>query len=199
LAQAEQMARLYVTAIRQLQPQGPYAVGGWSVGGVFAYEIAQQLRAAGEQVRLLAILDSGILYACALMTAIFPKGDTGILDVLRMASPEQIAEFRRRSAPARLIPDNADDEMALRLFRLFASNMRAVLEYQARPYADRLDLFQAADTMVKPRFEPRHEWARLCDRVEVQMVPGNHLTMIHEPHVQVLGKLLGQRLEATDG
>ena len=199
VAQAEQMARQYVAAIRQVQPRGPYAVGGWSVGGVFAYEIAQQLRAAGEQVRLLAILDSGILYACALLTAIFPKGDTGILDVLRMASPEQIGEFRRRSAPARLIPDNADDEFALRLFRLFASNMRAVLEYQAQPYAGPLALFQAAESLVKPRFEPRHEWARLCDQVEVQIVPGNHLNMIHEPHVQVLGHLLRQRLEATDG
>ena len=199
LAEAEQMARLYVEAIRQVQPRGPYAVGGWSVGGVFAYEVAQQLRAAGQQVRLLAILDSGILHACALLTAIFPKGDMGILDVMRMASPEQIGEFRRRSAPARLIPDYADDELALRLFRLFASNMRAVLEYQARPYAGVLELFQAADSLVKPRFEPRREWARLCDQVVVQIVPGSHLTMIHEPHVQVLGKLLRERLDATDG
>jgi thioesterase domain-containing protein/acyl carrier protein len=198
LAEAEQMARLYVEAIRQVQPRGPYALGGWSVGGVFAYEMAQQLRAAGEQVRLLAMLDSGVLYACALMTAIFPKGETGILDVVRMASAEQVREFRRRSAPARLIPDDADDELALRLFRLFATNMRAVLEYQARSYAGPLELFQAAESLVKPRFEPRHELARLCDHVTVHFVPGNHLTLIHEPHVQALGKLLRERLDVTD-
>jgi amino acid adenylation domain-containing protein len=51
------MAAEYVKAIRAQQPQGPYHLVGVSFGGVLAYETAQQLRAAGEEVGILAILD----------------------------------------------------------------------------------------------------------------------------------------------
>ena len=58
LTSIEEMADRYVTALRTVQPQGPYQLGGWSFGGLVAYEMAQQLHRAGEQVRLLAILDT---------------------------------------------------------------------------------------------------------------------------------------------
>lgn len=53
----ESMARTYVAAMRSKQPLGPYQLGGWSMGGVVAFEMAQQLRSAGQDVSLLAILD----------------------------------------------------------------------------------------------------------------------------------------------
>jgi len=52
------MASDYIAAMRSVQPHGPYIISGWSFGGVVAYEIAQQLRAANEPVALVAILDS---------------------------------------------------------------------------------------------------------------------------------------------
>jgi thioesterase domain-containing protein len=55
---AEDLARAYRAAIRGAQPAGPYRLGGWSLGGVLAYEIAQQLRAEGEVVELLVLLDT---------------------------------------------------------------------------------------------------------------------------------------------
>ncbi|MGA2620659.1 MAG: alpha/beta fold hydrolase [Thermoguttaceae bacterium] len=198
LATAEELAGEYVAALRRVQPQGPYALGGWSVGGVLAFEMAQQLRAAGQQVSPLAILDSGVLYACALIAIIFPKGQLGALDLLRMPPHEQLAEFRRRSAPARLIPDNAGDELATRIMRLFTSNMRAMVLYRPQAYDDTITLFQAAESLVKPRFEPRREWRQVCRQVAVQRVPGNHLTMIHEPHVRPLAEQLNLCLDAAD-
>src|SRR5262249_44050449 len=50
-------ARRYVEQLRELQPQGPYCLGGYSFGGSVAYEMAQQLQADGQKVALLAILD----------------------------------------------------------------------------------------------------------------------------------------------
>jgi len=55
----EEIAALYVRAIRSVQPAGPYLIAGWSFGGIVAYEIAQQLHAAGEQAPLLALIDCG--------------------------------------------------------------------------------------------------------------------------------------------
>ncbi|NHC34670.1 non-ribosomal peptide synthetase [Scytonema millei] len=58
LTSIEEMATGYIEAVRQVQPHGPYQLGGWSFGGLVAYEMAQQLHQAGEQVSLLAILDT---------------------------------------------------------------------------------------------------------------------------------------------
>jgi pimeloyl-ACP methyl ester carboxylesterase len=54
------LARAYLDAIRRRQPQGPYRLLGFSFGGVVAFEVAQQLRSQGEEVELLAILDSDV-------------------------------------------------------------------------------------------------------------------------------------------
>jgi amino acid adenylation domain-containing protein len=54
----EDMAAYYIEALRRVQPSGPYFLGGWSFGGLVAFEMAQQLMRAGHQVALLAILDT---------------------------------------------------------------------------------------------------------------------------------------------
>ncbi|HWH09372.1 MAG TPA: amino acid adenylation domain-containing protein, partial [Candidatus Thermoplasmatota archaeon] len=56
----EDMARAYVDAIRTVQPRGPYRLGGWSLGGMIAYEMARRLEALGEEVALLALVEPGL-------------------------------------------------------------------------------------------------------------------------------------------
>ena len=51
-------ARDYIAEIRQVQPEGPYMIGGFSGGGITAYEMARQLKAAGEEVAALVLLDT---------------------------------------------------------------------------------------------------------------------------------------------
>ena len=55
---AQEIAASYVATIRRLQPRGPYRLGGQCIGGVAAYEVARQLRAAGEEIELLLLVDS---------------------------------------------------------------------------------------------------------------------------------------------
>jgi acyl-coenzyme A synthetase/AMP-(fatty) acid ligase/thioesterase domain-containing protein len=52
-----QMARRLVRTIRRIQPAGPYAVAGYSIGSVVAYEVARRLMSAGERVVYLGLLD----------------------------------------------------------------------------------------------------------------------------------------------
>src|SRR5262249_46257029 len=63
LAQIEVMATLYCTAVRAVQPRRPYPLAGSSMGGVLAYEMAQQLGAEGEEVPLLGLIDSWLFDA----------------------------------------------------------------------------------------------------------------------------------------
>jgi amino acid adenylation domain-containing protein len=58
LPRVEDRARTYIAAVRRVQPAGPYRLGGWSMGAVVAFEMAQQLTRQGEAVDLLALLDA---------------------------------------------------------------------------------------------------------------------------------------------
>ncbi len=53
----------YIAELRQVQPHGPYLLGGFSGGGLTAWEMAQQLEAAGEEVALLVLLDTPLPHA----------------------------------------------------------------------------------------------------------------------------------------
>src|SRR5439155_4504057 len=54
----DEMAAHYLEEIRSLQPEGPYLLGGYCMGGTIAFEMAQQLHAEGQQVGLLALFDT---------------------------------------------------------------------------------------------------------------------------------------------
>nr|WP_269749532.1 non-ribosomal peptide synthetase [Xenorhabdus lircayensis] len=57
-ASIEELAACHIQAIRRVQPHGPYHLAGWSMGGVIAYEIAQQLINSNEQVAFIGMIDS---------------------------------------------------------------------------------------------------------------------------------------------
>jgi thioesterase domain-containing protein/aryl carrier-like protein len=197
LSTVNEMAKEYVQAIRAAQPQGPYTLAGWSVGGVIAFEMAQQFHMLGEEVSNLAILDSGVLYTFGVLQAMFPQGQPGALAFLRQPTQQQVAEFRARSAPAKLVPEEADDKMAAQILGLFSGSVRAVIDYRPQPYDGRIDLFQASKRLVRKQHQPLAEWSRVCDDVRLHDVAGSHLTMIHDPHVQGLAEKLGQVLSAA--
>ena len=56
--QTEAMAAAYISAMQAVQPRGPYLLGGWSLGGVVAFETARQLSSQGHEAGLLALIDS---------------------------------------------------------------------------------------------------------------------------------------------
>jgi thioesterase domain-containing protein/acyl carrier protein len=58
--QLEEMAAYYIELIQTVQPEGPYLLGGWSVGGIIAFEMARQIQAQGQEVSLLALIDSSL-------------------------------------------------------------------------------------------------------------------------------------------
>ena len=58
LRTVEEMAERYLNEIRKVQPQGPYHIGGYCLGGTIAYEIAQRLRHEGQEVALVALMDT---------------------------------------------------------------------------------------------------------------------------------------------
>ena len=53
----EEMASIFVRTIRRIQPHGPYLIGGWSAGSIYAYEVAHRLSREGETILALVVID----------------------------------------------------------------------------------------------------------------------------------------------
>jgi thioesterase domain-containing protein len=198
----EEMCAHYIQAMRRVQPEGPYHLAGWSLGGNLAYEMARQLVAQGEQVALLALLDAGALPAdrpidesefLALVVALFPGEEHRPLEEVRqMSSDEQLAYFVRRAAQAGLV--QADDIAAgQHVFRVFQANMKATLEHRPQPYPGKVTLFRASQQQKTHDLsdDPLLGWGALAQGgVEVHPIPGDHAHMVHEPNVAALAQML---------
>jgi len=169
---------------------------------VLAYELAQQLLAAGEQVEFLGLLDANPVLDP--LTAL-PLGETGHAAVLTTAL-ERLAEtgadfgaLTRDASWTTLmgapVPDGAPPEYLRRSLRIAQTCMRAAMSYRPEPYAGPLDLFQAADTPHGRQADLARELRRLCaGRFTVQTVPGDHWGMTRE-HAAATAAALDSALE----
>jgi amino acid adenylation domain-containing protein len=211
----EAMAAHYLSEIRQLQPQGPYYLGGRSFGGTVAFEMARQLCEQGESVALLAMLDTYPLGWLKL----FSRDEAG-----RRSRHFQRLSFKRHLANLRHLElrDKVEyvtskarykkRKYAHWLWRLqqklhaadaasLAGTLRDIEEYNylaskkylPQVYPGRVTFFCA--TAEVSADENIAGWKTLASEVEVIPVPGDHQTMIREPEVQELAARLQECLD----
>ncbi|MFB1484992.1 alpha/beta fold hydrolase, partial [Corallococcus sp. RDP092CA] len=213
----EEMATLYLAAIRKEQPEGPYLLAGWSLGGVIAFEMALQLRAQGQAVGLLGLVDAYVPGVGA------PPGDAPKKDPdasVRVAFAQTVAQTFSLPLP---VPDEAlermDDEAMLgtllavgiqaglleeatgreqlrALFRVYQANLRAMDRYVPSPYDGPALLLAATEATPSPGV-PRHRgWEALVrGGLDVRDVPGGHHQLMQEPYVRHVATLLREALE----
>ena len=166
-ATIEEMAEDYLRELRRVRPVGPYLLGGWSLGGLVAFEMAQQLDRAGARPALLALLDAlprlpplhaagedpetlyaddvpWLLHVAAYARSLWGK-DLGVDEaVLRRLEPEErLRSFLARLRAVELLPAGGTVEHLRRLLAVFKANVRAAERYLPRPYAGRITLFRA--------------------------------------------------------
>ncbi|HWS53776.1 MAG TPA: thioesterase domain-containing protein, partial [Pyrinomonadaceae bacterium] len=205
----EEMAAHYVGELRAVQPEGPYLLGGWSFGGVVAFEMARQLRERGQRVSLLALLDSFVPRPAA-----DGRGDEAarLLSFARHVglSPERLHVSRERierldrderlghvlelAKAADLLPPDIERAHVSRLWEVFEANLVAARDYVPRPYAGRVTLVRAGANAAGR--DQAGEWAPLArGGLEVLTVPGDHFSFVREPHAGALAEALRACLE----
>ncbi|HEV2862461.1 MAG TPA: amino acid adenylation domain-containing protein [Pyrinomonadaceae bacterium] len=195
----EATAAEYVEALRAVQPGGPYRLGGWSLGGVIAFEMAQQLRRRGEHVSLLALIDSLAPRAMELSRR---QDVVEVLDELcRTGTDEQLKEAFAEARRDGFLPP----EVGLGDFRRWLGGCRVRIEaardYRPSPFAGRVVLFKTeAPEHHKPApgeesFDPDLGWGELAaGGLDVHPIGGEHQRVILEPHVAGLAELLKRYL-----
>jgi thioesterase domain-containing protein/NAD(P)-dependent dehydrogenase (short-subunit alcohol dehydrogenase family)/acyl carrier protein len=202
----EEMAADYLEEIRRVQPRGPYLLGGFSGGGIAAYEMAQQLSAAGERVAALVFLDT----PTATQPDALSARDKLLVHLqrLRGQGPVYLARWLHQRVRWEIERRRARDEETSQSFEFRSSEIeaafyRALARYETRPYAGPVALFRpplpvayqlGGGRVLNAHREfiyPDNAWSRyVTGDLEVSEVPGDHDSMVLEPNVRVLAERL---------
>jgi thioesterase domain-containing protein/acyl carrier protein len=180
----ESMAACYVDQIRTVLPSGPFALCGWSLGGMVALEIAIQLQAKGLPVALLVAIDTAWpMVARPILERIRRRGPGGVLRVPleRWERSQKRRLQAKRQEPLILVQRAAD---------------QASMSYASRGYSG--DALLVRSRVELPTAEPDlAEWKRLVSNLETFVLPGGHWDVLRQPMVQMLANELQRRLIAT--
>jgi thioesterase domain-containing protein len=216
LTSIQEMAAHYVKEMREVQADGPYLIGGRSSGGTIAFEMACRLVAEGQEVALLALLDT------------FPAGYFKLLP--GSASWRQRASRYRRKLNSHAVnlgqleltekfgyvfrklkyaPAKTKHKLYRRAYRLYQRlgrplppvlknieeiNFIAVKDYEPEIYPGDVTLFLASDLTAD--YDSHDGWRELVrGRIETHVIPGNHLNIIKEPQVGALAERLSRSLD----
>jgi len=184
----EDMAQFYLDAIREVQPQGPYLLVGYSLGGLVTLEMAQRLTEAGERVALLAMLDSypSIRYLSTgqrirLITRLVGRH---VAMAMRLPMREAVSYVLRPSERRQHIPGDHSGRARYQSSSVSPVMQRvrdraylALSRYQPRFYPGKIRFVRAQISTDFPT-DAAAIWAKLANEFEVETVPGDHLEII---------------------
>ena len=207
----EEMAARYLETMRAVQGSGPYRLGGWSFGGLVAFEMARQLAGQGEDVSLLALFDPTVatsgragpevddLSALSLMArdlgGLAGNPLTQSADRLAGTDEERRLDLLLEDARAAgALPPDADPAQLRRLLRLYGAHMRAAAGYHLSSSQCGIELFLSESS------GPLHQmaWEAVAGPgLLVHRVGGDHYGILRAPHVERLARILRGRLTET--
>lgn len=211
----ETMAAAYREEIQQVRPEGPYALGGWSMGGVLAYEVARQLTELGHQTALFMI-DSDITedraarseadrHAEFLGDLVGGRLPADVHDTLRAAPTGQLMAAGTATAVRHgWLPAETEERQYELLMRVHAHNLDVLNAY--RP--DKCEvpaLLLVADRVERP--DPVAAWRDLCPGIEAEAWPHDHYSIVGPDVLPAiagraaawLGEHIGSRVPVASG
>jgi thioesterase domain-containing protein len=214
----EDIAAYNIDALQVIQPQGPYLLGGHSFGAWVAFEMAQQLQKRGHEVARLFILDATVpvftdepappddAWVVAgianILERLFGKNLEVSYDALQPLDPEeQLNYLRDRLQMAEVLPPETGTKQVRGLVQVWKANYQTHYVPQEVVFPTRITLFQASKVNPEEAIgddqpseilrDAAWGWDQFSEEpVEVHVIPGDHLTMMTEPYVQVLAERL---------
>jgi aspartate racemase len=202
----EDMARYYIQEIKTIQPEGSYCLGGYSLGGIIAFEMAQQLTQQGEKISLLALLDCQGPNFCTRL----PFFNRILLHLQNMWQQKHhyvinkciswirwnLTELQynlQRIAILLLQIAQLPLPLALRNRLIEDLNSKAAEIYQPKSYQGKITLLRAVDWLggIGYQVDKYLGWSSLAgEGVEIYEVPGDHLSMFKATNLPILAEQL---------
>ena len=188
LSSIDHMADLYVGAIRQIQPSGPYWLCGYSFGGLITMEMARRLEAAGQSIGALILIDS---YAHPSTWPVLSRAKMRLRRASRLLRTavnrslwEALRVFLRRAQMRReseRLHDwllDCNPALPLPLRRVREAGGTALRSYRPAPYAGSITFLKAYKRDTEFPDDPERIWKRIATRIEYRTIPGGHRTVV---------------------
>ncbi|MCF5710490.1 amino acid adenylation domain-containing protein [Pseudomonas syringae] len=225
IASVLDQATYYADAIEQVVPQGPLNIGGWSYGGVVAYELGSELQRRGRLVHNVFLLDTIVRlnqgqveiersefinwFMWELLSGDGQKDyDYKALDFSSSSDSQAFAAIRQHGIDLGIFDETITVTTLDQLFSVFHANWQGMLDYSFPPRdlpvtlfaadVELPDVLQGPHEMVGTAFgDPYRGWRALSPRVQRIAVEGDHLTMMREPHIQRVGTFIRSQMDAA--
>jgi len=207
----ENMAVRYLRLIRRRQPYGPYHLGGYSFGGVVAYEMSRILEEEGESVAFLALFDtmsptvsSSPFNFAERMTKFWQaQGDAPLGTKMKRLGWRYCARLADRiHDKTGLFPTRANTPAEAhtdrRAAQLCDAHLKVMRAYEPMSYKGHLTLFKTPSVDDIFEYPDDYGWAEYVGSMEIVVVPGHHLTLFDPENVGNLGREVRERLEPRD-
>jgi amino acid adenylation domain-containing protein len=210
-ASIEEMAARYLRELRRIQPAGPYRLGGWSMGGLVAFEMARQLEAEGQGVDLVALIDTlppavapGLApateeelvawFATDLARLLGHEAGISPEELRPLSAEEKLGYVTQLAHATGLLPEDFGPTQIAPLFATFAANLQASRSFVRRPYRGSVTLYLSEQTLSA--YSPELAgWSRLAlGGTETSTLPGDHYSLLRRPQVERLAGELTARL-----
>jgi acetoacetyl-CoA synthetase len=196
LASVEEMAEFHLEAIHKLQTHGPYFLIGYSLGGLVALEIAQRLSASGEEVALLALIDS---YPHRDRLSLIQNARMSLrLAKRRILSPSASVARETHAESSESVDRNTSlgghglKSMHRVMQRMRDSAYLALKRYRPRFYVGEIKFVRPAISTDFPS-NPAAVWSQFAAHFEVETIPGDHWSML-TTEFERLGSVLSDYL-----
>jgi len=198
----EEMVEYYIEKLLIVQPEGPYMLGGWCLGGTIAFEVAQQLTEQGHEVALLTVFDSvgltpkklslNLIYNLNRLIGFLCSGPTKCLNYF---AAKRIINNDEKNLIAD--HDNKFKDIGIFANRSFVrqKNMSAINKYETEYYDGEVIVFIAEEQ--HPGIMPHKQlnWTTLAKKITTYSTPGDHAGLLKLPHVKTLAENLNRLIK----
>ncbi|WP_299124662.1 non-ribosomal peptide synthetase [uncultured Winogradskyella sp.] len=214
----EEMASHYISEILQKNPEGPYALAGYSFGGIVAYEMARQLLAQGKKVETVVLIDTyvfpkyyfsdafrrkcanvfytiGKVYFAVKNMFSSVKNFKTRIDIFMTIARNLFLRVTKSNNNNRTISDTE----LLDLYELDRNQDIALNQYTITPDNVEIDLLVADDNVYFKHDAKNFGWKNIAlGGITRHMIPGNHAKMFTSPNDEKLASILQNILDTNN-
>jgi amino acid adenylation domain-containing protein len=202
----QEAARRYLVHIRQVQPQGPYLLAGYCFGGIVAYEMAQQLKKAGQEIEMLCLFDTDNPAVAPRYLSLAERAARNWQEGSATSWAGRVGKLGGRfggglfnkvvhkteKAAATVVASTGlEAGPKLQTVIIREAHDRAMNRYNPPSYNGDVILFTAEEQGDGVVYPPHLGWEGFIrGNLTILSIPGAHLTIFEEPHVFEFGKQL---------